>query len=164
MLVALENMGLSEGGLKWPNDILVGGKKLAGVLCEVASAKHIVAGIGINVDYPSGYLPAANATSLRICGVNGVNAEDLCEDIVRSVSRQLRGWERFENPRLELLRTRMLTLGSRVRVLDTAGGDWTGYAEDITPEGHLVVIADGEAARRHILAADILHLRNSLED
>ncbi|UZJ60952.1 bifunctional biotin--[acetyl-CoA-carboxylase] ligase/biotin operon repressor BirA [Pseudomonas sp. KU26590] len=50
----LRELGISCAGLKWPNDILVGGKKLAGVLLEVtgdpANVCHVVIGIGININ------------------------------------------------------------------------------------------------------------------
>jgi BirA family biotin operon repressor/biotin-[acetyl-CoA-carboxylase] ligase len=50
----LREMGIKDAGLKWPNDILVGGRKLAGVLLELtgdpADVCHVVIGIGINVN------------------------------------------------------------------------------------------------------------------
>ena len=50
----LRELGIDTAGLKWPNDILVGGKKLAGVLLEItgdpANVCHVIIGIGINVN------------------------------------------------------------------------------------------------------------------
>lgn len=71
----LESIGLEKAGLKWPNDILVGEQKLAGILVEVAGESngpcHAVIGIGVNFDMPE---PAAEAisqawTDLRRSGV-----------------------------------------------------------------------------------------------
>jgi len=61
---ALESIGLESGGLKWPNDILVDKKKLAGILVEVAGESngpcHAVIGVGLNFDMPE---PATLAIS-----------------------------------------------------------------------------------------------------
>jgi BirA family biotin operon repressor/biotin-[acetyl-CoA-carboxylase] ligase len=73
---ALLELGLARVELKWPNDLLVGGAKLCGILAETRgldpSAPHCVLGIGINVtqlDFP-GELSAQRAvTSLALCGV-----------------------------------------------------------------------------------------------
>ena len=54
VLSALKNVGISGAGLKWPNDVLVGNKKIAGILLELvgdpADVCHVVLGIGINVN------------------------------------------------------------------------------------------------------------------
>jgi len=54
VLSALRAVGLSDAGLKWPNDVLVGNKKIAGILLELvgdpADVCHVVLGIGINVN------------------------------------------------------------------------------------------------------------------
>ncbi|MGN0983542.1 MAG: biotin--[acetyl-CoA-carboxylase] ligase [Gemmiger sp.] len=66
--------------IKWPNDILLNGKKLVGILCEVAPDGHsLLAGIGINLAQPQEYFDAAalpHATSLALQGV----AVDLAQD------------------------------------------------------------------------------------
>lgn len=57
VLNALREVGVSGGGLKWPNDVLVGNKKIAGILLELvgdpADVCHVVLGIGINVNMRS---------------------------------------------------------------------------------------------------------------
>ena len=54
---ALRDMGIAEAGLKWPNDVLVGEKKIAGILLELvgdpADVCHVVLGVGINVNMQS---------------------------------------------------------------------------------------------------------------
>jgi BirA family biotin operon repressor/biotin-[acetyl-CoA-carboxylase] ligase len=47
---AVRDEGVTEAALKWPNDVLVGTRKLAGILCEVAGDGCVVAGIGININ------------------------------------------------------------------------------------------------------------------
>src|ERR1700742_951045 len=59
-----------DAGLKWPNDVLAQGRKLAGILTEVAAAQRfIVVGIGLNVTLRDDEVPDADATSLRALGV-----------------------------------------------------------------------------------------------
>jgi BirA family biotin operon repressor/biotin-[acetyl-CoA-carboxylase] ligase len=57
VLKTLSNFGLQQLGLKWPNDVLIGDKKIAGVLVEVAGEVaghfHVVIGVGINVKMPA---------------------------------------------------------------------------------------------------------------
>lgn len=73
---ALIECGLHGGGLKWPNDILVNGRKLAGILLEVAGESngpcHAVIGVGVNVDMPAGVSARIDQpwTDLRSCGVD----------------------------------------------------------------------------------------------
>lgn len=55
---AVRAAGVAGAGLKWPNDVVVGKKKLAGILCEVAGDGCIVAGIGVNVNVRAHELPA----------------------------------------------------------------------------------------------------------
>jgi BirA family biotin operon repressor/biotin-[acetyl-CoA-carboxylase] ligase len=54
---ALRDMGVTEAGLKWPNDVLVGPKKIAGILLELvgdpADVCHVVLGVGVNVNMQS---------------------------------------------------------------------------------------------------------------
>lgn len=54
LLQALRDAGVNEAGLKWPNDLLVGGRKIAGILLELsgdpADVCHVVIGIGVNIN------------------------------------------------------------------------------------------------------------------
>jgi BirA family biotin operon repressor/biotin-[acetyl-CoA-carboxylase] ligase len=66
---ALAGFGIAGVALKWPNDILHGGGKLGGILCELraeaAGPAYVVIGVGINVDLPAGTMEAIEATGLR---------------------------------------------------------------------------------------------------
>lgn len=164
VLVSLERFGLKGGGLKWPNDVLVSGKKLAGVLCHVASESHIIAGVGLNVSYSRNQIPFENATSLKMCGITGVGPRELCEGILVALRAAHLDSMGSDYSRLDDVKRRMLTIGSRVRVHESDGAEWTGLAKDIDGEGHLVVVRDGESKSRHLVAGDILHLRNEQGD
>jgi BirA family biotin operon repressor/biotin-[acetyl-CoA-carboxylase] ligase len=71
--------------LRWPNDVLAGGKKCAGILCQTADSA-VVAGIGINVNQQA-FPPelAASATSLRMISGGPHSREDLLVELARSV-------------------------------------------------------------------------------
>jgi BirA family biotin operon repressor/biotin-[acetyl-CoA-carboxylase] ligase len=64
---AVRAAGVANAALKWPNDVVVEKKKLAGILCEVAGDGSVVAGIGVNVNVRASDLPdeiAERATSI----------------------------------------------------------------------------------------------------
>ena len=150
-------------GLKWPNDLFCGGKKLGGILCELvpgALAPNgedfacVVLGIGINLLTPAERLPLATATSLAVelgpaAGALPTFAY-LREDLLTSIARglgQLLG-ELVAHPAkttealLLRLREESCTLGKRVEV--NCGGDRrvTGVALDILPDTALLVRSD----------------------
>src|SRR5205823_1438187 len=87
--------------LKWPNDLLIGDKKFCGVLAEMNAeatrVRHIVVGIGINVNHTS--FPAelqATATSLRAATGTEWSRVELCAALLKSLQREYRGL--VENP------------------------------------------------------------------
>ena len=150
-------------GLKWPNDLFYGGKKLGGILCELvpgALAPNgedfacVVLGIGINLLTPAERLPLATATSLAVelGPAAGALPAFAClrEDLLTSIARglgQLLG-ELVAHPAkttealLLRLREESCTLGKRVEV--NCGGDRrvTGVALDILPDTALLVKTD----------------------
>lgn len=150
-------------GLKWPNDLFCGSKKLGGILCELvpgALAPNgedfacVVLGIGINLLTPAERLPLATATSLAVelGPAAGALPAFAClrEDLLTSIARglgQLLG-ELVAHPAkttealLLRLREESCTLGKRVEV--NCGGDRrvTGVALDILPDTALLVRSD----------------------
>ena len=86
---------ISEVAAKWPNDVLVGGKKICGILCE-RNGDAVVAGVGLNVnqtDFPAEI--AARATSLRLVEGSSFSRDDVLNGVVAEIgdmhSRWLRG-------------------------------------------------------------------------
>ncbi len=138
-----------EAGLKWPNDVLVEGKKLAGVLGQ-ASSDSLVVGIGINLQP----IQIDNSVSLAEIG--------LTQDFDFQLSKILGEFSTLRRDFdlggvaavLERLRKFSHTLGLEVRVT-TDDTVIEGLATDIDNQGRLV-INDGEEI---ISAGDILHLR-----
>jgi BirA family biotin operon repressor/biotin-[acetyl-CoA-carboxylase] ligase len=131
--------------LKWPNDVLVDGRKLAGILAQRATTGEVVVGTGVNV----GWAPPGAA---RLAGV----------DPRSLLAAVLRAFDALPTDRAELAaryRAALDTLGRQVRVV-RPGDELIGRAVDVEPDGRLVVIDDCAISHR-IDVGDIVHLRTS---
>ena len=134
-----------EVQVKWPNDLLIGGKKVAGILCESVNGTYIC-GVGINLEQPQKFFDEAGlpyATSMKLAGCT-VNSESAAERLALRLTRRLTG-ECFEQfaaegfaPFLEEYRSRCINLGRHVTF---DGGE--GVAETVDEEGRLVVRTEG---------------------
>lgn len=131
--------------IKWPNDLQLAGRKLAGILCEGSwdgeRPGYVVAGIGINVlhsidDFPPGLRDTA--TSVRITAGWEPPRADVAGDVARALLRRVAypPAELGGSP-LEALRRRDALLGRPVRV--TGAEAVTGTAMGMTPTGALLV-------------------------
>lgn len=153
---ALAEMTGVTAGLKWPNDVLVGTGKLAGILAEVAAPKQVVVvGLGLNVTMTADEAPDPVATSLTMLGVT-VDRNTLGLALLRHLGARIDSWRRGDESLAADYRSRSVTLGSAVRA--SLPGDRTveGVA-DIDELGRLVITTDGEVAT--VAAGDITHLR-----
>jgi BirA family biotin operon repressor/biotin-[acetyl-CoA-carboxylase] ligase len=147
-----------EAEIKWPNDVLVGGKKLAGVLIETEHApERVVAlvGVGVNVNLEASRIEevAGIATSLKeATGVEMPREELLaviCNEFEPLYEEALAG----SREPFETWKQRLMTLGREVSVTapDTS---FEGRAVDVEEDGALVVVlADG--SRRRVEAGDV---------
>ncbi|MGQ2912663.1 biotin--[acetyl-CoA-carboxylase] ligase [Aeromicrobium sp.] len=146
-------------GLKWPNDVLVEGRKISGILLERAdgpAGPAAVVGIGLNVSSTPDELPVPTATSLAIEGATTVDRGVVLQLLLGHLERLYRPWVASAGDPALLRRDYLeqsVTLGSRVRVELPDGSTLTGVAHDIDPLGRLVV--DGRA----ISAGDVTHVR-----
>jgi BirA family biotin operon repressor/biotin-[acetyl-CoA-carboxylase] ligase len=130
--------------LKWPNDLLVGGKKFCGILTEMNAeatrVRHLVIGIGINVNHPS-FPPhlQANATSLRLAIAALWSRVDLMVALLKFVHREYR--ELQSGGRESILR-RFCSLSSMVNarpVWVEENGGFQGITEGLDAHGFLRV-------------------------
>lgn len=140
--------------LKWPNDLMAGGRKLGGILAEVIPPDALVIGLGVNVSQPSfGGELASTATSLRLEGSREVRRAELLAGILA------RFGPAAADPAASLSAYRALcdTLGRSVRIERTGGEDVLGLAEDLGLRGELVVATP--AGRVAVAAGDVKHLR-----
>jgi len=153
--------------LKWPNDVLVGDRKLAGILAEQSPADDaVVVGVGLNVATPEDALPVSPnglpATSLLVEGAE-VAREPLLAEILRCLEREYLAFRADPDPaRSGLLAeytAACATLGRTVRVELPAGRLLVGQAEGIDRGGRLLVRPVGAASATPVSAGDIVHLR-----
>lgn len=96
LLQALRDAGVNEAGLKWPNDLLVGGRKIAGILLELsgdpADVCHVVIGIGVNINMrvtPQGEVIDQPWTSLRQVVGEQVDRNAFVASLNRQLERYL---------------------------------------------------------------------------
>lgn len=151
--------------LKWPNDVLVGDRKLAGILAE-QSGDAVVIGIGLNVAAPRDALPVSpaglQATSLLAEGAE-VARDALLVAVLRNLERWYLAFGSDPDPGgvglLAEYRTLCDTLGRAVRVELPGGRVLAGVATDIDADGRLLVMAPGAAAPAQVAAGDVIHLR-----
>jgi len=150
--------------LKWPNDLLVNGKKLGGILTEMhaepSAVRFVVVGIGVNVNqekFPEEL--AATATSLRReTGRSHSRLEflaNLLGQFETDYNRFLREGTPYVVERFELVSS--FARGRRVRV-DTATETYLGTTDGLSPEGLLIVKRDSGASKT-VIAGDVSEVK-----
>ena len=139
---ALERIGARDALLKWPNDVELGHRKVAGVLAHATTqgeAGSLVLGIGVNVHQsPSDFSPAlrATATSLAIAGVRA-DRLSLLAALSSELDRIARPEERPDA--LAEWRRRATLLGHEVEVTRDGAPALRGVARDVADDGALLV-------------------------
>ncbi|MGZ4488005.1 MAG: biotin--[acetyl-CoA-carboxylase] ligase [Nocardioides sp.] len=135
-----------EAVVKWPNDVQVDGRKLAGLLAE-SVAGAVVLGIGLNVTTRREELPVETATSLQLEGATTTDRDTVLRAVLRALAGALGDRD------VASYREVCSTLGRQVRVELPGGESVTGLAEAVDDDGRLVV--DGTP----YAAGDVVHLR-----
>ncbi|MGA0332330.1 MAG: biotin--[acetyl-CoA-carboxylase] ligase [Kiritimatiellia bacterium] len=144
---ALSQAGMEGVGIKWPNDVLVGGRKLCGVLCEMSvdmeGIQYAMLGIGLNVNTPLEKFPPEIrkiACSLSSESGRSWRRVELLPAILRELEMQLRlAWEGDTAGILSGWRERALTLGREIEVVMPNGERMRGIAEDVNERGALLL-------------------------
>ena len=153
-----------DAALKWPNDLLIGDAKCAGILAEVVD-DAVVLGIGLNVTTRADELPTTSgpATSLRLAGARDTDRDPLLRSILRAVAQWYGGWREAGGDAemcglLSAYRSACATLGRTVTVRLPGGTDLVGTATTVDRDGQLLIrTPDG---REHcVTAGDVLHVR-----
>lgn len=150
-----------QPGIKWPNDILLDGKKLGGILTEMEAeldtTLFVVVAFGLNVNNGRDEL-VEGAVSLRQKTGEQVSRLELLKAILRRIEQEyllLRSSGPL--PVLERWKAHSVTLGRKVRVY--CGGEQAeGEAVDIDADGGLLVRPDTGIIRKFV-AGDVMHLR-----
>jgi BirA family biotin operon repressor/biotin-[acetyl-CoA-carboxylase] ligase len=141
--------------LRWPNDILIGGKKCAGIL-TVLEAPAVIAGIGINVNHAA--LPediAAIATSLRMAGGRCYSREEIISEILPAVDAycSILATEGAEPVLRMFTQASTYALGRRVEV-DQGDSVLRGVTAGLTAAGFLI-IRDEKGKHHQIIAGGV---------
>ena len=166
LVEVLRNLELTAAQAKWPNDILVGSRKLSGTLVQGAPGGCLVVGVGINLFSPHDRLPDPNATSLALEGIEIADVLEsfinplrdiMCELIDKGLALQpaqcVSLWS--EN----VVKT-LGTIGKLVEVVANDGSIRRGTADSLGLAGELTVRDEhGESFLIH--AGDVFHVPRS---
>lgn len=148
-----------EAGLKWPNDVLAGGGKLAGILAEVV-APVVVIGVGLNVTQAPEESDAPGATSLLDLGMVAPDRDGLVRRLLRELAARVIQWRSADPALVADYRARSLTIGSRVRAELPGGKEVVGVARGIDEGGRLCLDAGEDGTETVLISAgDVVHLR-----
>lgn len=154
MAQAAREVGAGDAACKWPNDLLLAGRKVGGILAEARSSgdriEHVVVGIGVNLGEPPEGVPGAGA-------LGDVDGPRLLE---RFLGRFRAGYgpgrTGFAASVLDAYRPLCSTLGRAVRARTTGGEEIEGRAIDLEPSGGLLLEVEG--TRRAVTFGEIEHL------
>ena len=155
-----------DAGVKWPNDVLIGERKVAGILVErveTGAGPAAVVGVGLNVGMTAEELPVPEATSLAVETGSAPDRTDLLVSVLQTLWEAYDTWQTGgEAAGLRLASSyaaACVTVGREVRVDLPSGEVLVGRATEIDPGGRLVV--ESSAGPRPVGAGDVIHVRDS---
>jgi BirA family biotin operon repressor/biotin-[acetyl-CoA-carboxylase] ligase len=156
---ALRDISGVDIKIKWPNDLLVGQKKIVGILtelnAEVDRVKFVVVGVGVNVNTASRQLPEI-ATSLKMEAGRDFSRVQVLQMILKNLEKEQVKKQGFV-PVLKKWKQLSLTLGQRVSVED-AGKKLEGVAIDLADDGGLLIQdSQGKIIKR--MSGDVFTLK-----
>jgi BirA family biotin operon repressor/biotin-[acetyl-CoA-carboxylase] ligase len=168
----LETAGI-PAELKWPNDVLVRGKKIAGILAQLGpmvdgSVPPVILGTGLNVTLTAGELPVPTATSVVLEGARTADRTVLLKSYLSNFSALYRSFCNADgdpaagmaggaslHKRVEAV---MVTLGKQVRAQLPGDHEIIGHASRLDEYGSLLVV-DRDSREHVVTAGDVVHLR-----
>ena len=180
-----------EATLKWPNDVLVSGRKISGILAEMTTVPGggdfpvrlpaVVVGVGINVSLTREQLPVPHATSIALAG-GSVDRDAVARAVLEALALRHQQWRECErgsgstisDELMETYTQACSTIGADVRVELPVNVVRTGRADRVDREGRLVVVphqgagAGGEdtvdedtRGEFAVAAGDVTHVRGA---
>ena len=158
---ALENMKI-KAQVKWPNDVLIDGKKICGILTEMSGelnmVNYVIMGIGINVNLDEKDIPDQlkdKATSLKISTGKEINRKELTANILNEFEKLYISFKEKDqmNEVLKICRENSILLGEEVKII--RGNDVRiGKAIDINENGELLIKFEGDKVES-IIAGEV---------
>ncbi|WP_425538742.1 biotin--[acetyl-CoA-carboxylase] ligase [Microaceticoccus formicicus] len=157
----LQGYGI-ESRIKWPNDILISGKKICGILCESSilsgAPSHVVVGIGLNVnqnptDFPEEIKDIS--TSMSIVLNKQIDLKEVEQSLVEIFTEVLENFETDPNYYYDELLQKSIIIGKRCRVLEN-GLCSTVLIHSVEIDNSLIIVDD--KGMRRIYSADILEI------
>jgi BirA family transcriptional regulator, biotin operon repressor / biotin---[acetyl-CoA-carboxylase] ligase len=144
--------------LKWPNDVLLGDRKVCGILVERVATRPPMAviGIGINVDQTAEELPVPSATSLALEG-RPVDRTHLFGEVISSLGSLLGDFARSPDTFVDRYRGRSATLDREVRVELPGDRMVVGRVVEFDDHGRLVLQTTNGVLT--LSAGDVVHVR-----
>ncbi|MHB1393484.1 MAG: biotin--[acetyl-CoA-carboxylase] ligase [Clostridia bacterium] len=151
-----------DARIKWPNDIVTGGKKLCGILTEMSAEadeiKSVIVGIGINanLEYEDfGPEVSSMATSLKLSKGSAVSRKALVASVLNEFEEVYEVFVREGRikPFLDEYKSKSAVLGKEIRVISKKE-EIIGLAVDISEEGHLVVKL-GDGTIKEIMSGEV---------
>lgn len=160
-----DRSGGVEVALKWPNDVLVSGYKVCGILSELLPASGaVIVGAGLNLTLDEHDLPTLTSTSLLLATGAAPDADAVLADYLGEFARLFdafvaAGGDAVASGVAELVASRCGTLGSEVRVELPGDAQLIGTAERLDADGRLVVRDRENGEEQAVAAGDVTHLR-----
>ena len=148
--------------LKWPNDVLIDGLKVAGILAELLpDGNGVVLGAGLNLTIADDDLPTPSSTSLTLHGVDGENLPDVALsayllELRSAYAELLRDGSAGIRSQVSALCS---TLGRQVKVELPGGKLLVGTAVDLDTSGRLRIKTATDAPLTAVAAGDVTHVR-----
>lgn len=151
-----------DARIKWPNDIIAGGKKLCGILTEMSAEadeiKYVVIGIGINANLDIGDFGqevSSIATSISIESGRNISRKSLVASVLKEFELIYKDFERTGSIKfiLDEYKNKSAVLGKEIRIISRKE-EITGLAIDISEEGHLVVRLD-DGSIREVMSGEV---------
>lgn len=158
---ALNKLGI-KSQIKWPNDILVDGKKVCGILTEMSGelnmVNYVIMGIGINVNLDEEDIPDELkdiAGSLKLTTGKKINRKELAANILNEFEKLYLSFKEEDNIEevLKICKENSILLGEEVRII-RGNNIRIGKAIDINDNGELVVKFDGDLVE-NIMAGEV---------
>lgn len=165
---AIQELTQLPAQIKWPNDVLIRGKKVSGVLTELEYDQHrqpfFVVGFGVNVnillaDFPAGL--RSSATSLRIESGREISRIALIQAILCQLEENYLYLKRGKTASIIEMANRLF-IGGWMRI-KTTDGTFDGWAEKINQDGGLL-LRDANCNRREFLVGEVIHTTGGFVD